>query len=214
MILKSLVDSGSSNCFIDSAFIQTKHLPAYGIPPVKLQLINGTSNSVILQALDLQIHFHTGESQNLTFYIPLLDQSCTIVLGYCWLTHYNPLIDWVLGNIIFQQLLQHESKISPSIKTLLSSTPLAEIPDPAPEIPDPVLPVNPRKPLRVTLINAAAYSCTSNLEGSKCFQLWISLPKVTGHSTTNSKIPVDMSSVPKHYHDFMDVFSKAKAGKL
>src|SRR5882724_5621590 len=74
--------------------------------------------------------------------------------------------------------------------------------------------VNPRKPPRVTLINAAAYSHASKLEGLKCFQLYISLPKVTGHSITNSKILVDMSSVPEDYHDFVDVFSKSKAGKL
>ena len=35
-ILKSLVDSGSSDYFIDSTFIQTQDLPAYGILPVKL----------------------------------------------------------------------------------------------------------------------------------------------------------------------------------
>ena len=82
MILKSLVDSGSSDSFIDSAFVQTQHLPAYGIPPIKLRLIDGTSNSIISQALDLQIRFPTGESQTLTFYVTPLDQSCTIVLGY------------------------------------------------------------------------------------------------------------------------------------
>src|SRR5882724_9250102 len=69
MILKSLVDSRSSDCLINSAFIQTKHHPTYGIPPVKLRLIDGTSNSVISQALDLQIHFPTRESQNQTFYV-------------------------------------------------------------------------------------------------------------------------------------------------
>jgi len=31
---------------------------------------------------------------------------------------------------------------------------------------------------------------------------------------TNSKIPVDMRTIPKDYHDFVDVFSKSKAGKL
>jgi len=64
MVLKSLVDSGSSDSFIYSVFVQTQHLPAYGIPPIKLRLIDGTSNSVISQALDLQIHFPTGESRN------------------------------------------------------------------------------------------------------------------------------------------------------
>src|SRR5882724_8245629 len=209
-ILKSLVDSGSSNCFIDPTFICTHHLCTYSIPPVKLRLIDGTSNSVILQALDLQIRFPTGESQNLTFYVTPLDPSCTIVLGYRWLTRYNPLIDWVLGSIIFQQLSQHESKSSPFVETLPSSAPLQKLPDPVPDILKFVPPVEPRKPPRVTLINAAAYSRTSKLEGSNCFQLQISLPEVTGHSTTTSETKVDMSTVPEDYHDFTDVFSKSK----
>src|SRR5882724_3936071 len=76
MVLNSLVDSASSHPFIDSVFVQTQHLPAYDIPPIKLRLIDGTSNSIISQALNLQIRFPTGESQNLTFYITPLDQSC------------------------------------------------------------------------------------------------------------------------------------------
>src|SRR5882724_150490 len=62
--LKSLVDSGSSKSFIDSAFIHTWHLPTYGIPPIWIRLINGTSNSIISQALDLQLHFPTGSPRN------------------------------------------------------------------------------------------------------------------------------------------------------
>src|SRR5882724_11830061 len=133
-----------------------------------------------------------------------LDQSCTIVLGYRWLTHYNPLIDWVLGSIFFRQLSQHESKSSPSVETLPSSAPLPKLPDPVPDILKSVPLVEPRKPLRVTLINAAAYSHTSKLEGSNCFQLRISLPEVTGHSMTTSETKVDMSTIPKDYHDFTD----------
>src|SRR5882672_10620276 len=114
MILKSLMDSISSESFIDSVFFQTQHLPTYGIPPIKLQLIDGTSKSVISQALDLQICFPTRESQTLTFYVTPLDQSCMIVLGYHWLTHYIPSFDWILGSIFFWQLSQHDSEISPS----------------------------------------------------------------------------------------------------
>src|SRR5882724_7515602 len=169
---------------------------------------------VLSQALNLKIHLPTWESQNLTFYVTPLDQSCTIVLGYCWLTHYNPSIDWVLGSIFFWQLLQHESKSSPSVETFLSSAPLPKLPDPVPDIPKSILPVEPRKPPRVTLINAAAYSRACKLEGSNCFQLRISLPEVTGHSTTTSETKVDMSTIPKDYHDFTDIFSKSKAGRL
>jgi len=50
----------------------------------------------------------------------------------------------------------------------------------------------------------------ASFEGSDCFQLRISLPEVTGHSTTTSETKVDMSTVPKDYHDFTDIFSKSK----
>src|SRR5882724_7554387 len=171
MILNSLMDSGSSDSFIDLAFVKTQHLPAYGIPPIQLRLIDGTSNSIILQALDLQLCFPTRESQKLTLFVTLLDQSCTIVLGYRWLTCHNPSIDWVLGSISFRQLAQHKSLSSPPIETFLSAAPLSKPPDPVSEIMKPTSPVEPQKTLRVTLINAAAYSHTSKLEGSKCFQL-------------------------------------------
>src|SRR6266481_572190 len=65
VILKSLMDSGLSDSFIAAMFVQTQHLPTYGIPPIKLRLIDGTSNTTITQALDLQLHFPTGETQNL-----------------------------------------------------------------------------------------------------------------------------------------------------
>jgi len=107
----------------------------------------------MLQALDLQPHFPTGESQKLTLFVTLLDQSFTIVLGYHWLTHYNPLIDWVLGSIFFWQSAQHESLTSPPVKT----SPLKP-PDPVLEFMKPIPLVEPQKTPRVTLINATAYS--------------------------------------------------------
>jgi len=49
---------------------------------------------------------------------------------------------------------------------------------------------------------------------ARIVQLWISFPEVTGHSKATSKTKVDMSTVPEDYHDFTDIFSKSKAGKL
>src|SRR5882724_10382740 len=129
MTPNSLVDSGSSNSFIDSAFIKTQHLPAYGIPPIWLRLIDGKSNYIISQALDVQLHFPTRESQKLTLFVTPLDQNCMIVLGYCWLTHYNPSIDWVLSSISFWQSAQHESLSSPPIETFPSVAPPLKPPD-------------------------------------------------------------------------------------
>src|SRR5882724_4015601 len=207
-ILNSLVDSGSSDSFIDLAFVKTQHLPAYGIPPIWLRLIDGTSNSIISQAMDLQLCFSTGESQKLTFFVTPLYQSCTIVLGYCWLTHYNPLIDWVLGSISFRQSAQHESLSSPPIEMLPSAAPPSKPLDPVSEFTKPTSPVEPQKTPRVTLINATVYSHASKLKGSKCFQLRVSHPEVTGQSTTTSENTVDMNNVPEEYHNFTDVFNK------
>ena len=85
--------------------------------------------------------------------------------------------------------------------------------DPDLEPPNPILLVNPWKPPRVTLFNTATYTHAIKLEGLECFKLWILHPKVTGHLTT-SKTLVNMSSIPKDYHDFAGMFSKSKAGKL
>ena len=175
--------------------------------------MDGSSSSVITQSLDLPIHFPTGEIQNLTFFVTPLDQGCMIVLGYHWLTHFNPTIDWVLGRISFHRPSQLEAKMSPFVKALpLSASPQSPPVTTNPESLDPLPPVNKRKPPRVTLINASTYACACKLEGTQCFQLRISLPEVTGHSTSSA--PVDLNVLPEDYHNFTDVFSKSKAGKL
>ena len=157
--------------------------------------MDGTSNSVITQALDLSIHFPTRETQNLTFFVTLLDQGCTIVLGYHWLTRFNPLIDWVLGRIIFCQSSQPEAKTSPSVETMSSAPTLALLsPIPDPETP---LPLVNWKPPQVTLINASAFACTCKLKDTQCFQLQISVPETTGHSATMSGfIPIFVRPSP------------------
>jgi len=214
MILNSLVDSGSSNSFIDLAFVKpdTFQLTAYHL--FRLRLIDGTSNSIFfLAGPDLQLCFPTGESQKLTLFVTPLDQSCMIVLGYRWLTHYNPWFDWVLARSL--------STISTT--QILSSPPSRRfcLPAPTSKPPDPVWRLWTHSPVE-TLKNtesyphhaAPAYSRTSMLEGSKNFSTSISHPEVTGQTMTTMEKKVDMDNFPKEYHNFTDVFQQIQAGQI
>ena len=97
----SLMDSGSSDSFIDLGFVEKHHLAAYTIPAIRLHLIDGTCNSIITQAIKLHICFSSGKKQHINFYVTPLDSSCTLVLRYYWFTQYNPLIDWVHNRMMF-----------------------------------------------------------------------------------------------------------------
>ena len=61
----------------------------------------------------------------------------------------------------------------------------------------------------IALINAAAYVCTCKLEGSIQFSIQLR-PDGALQAALADAVP-DLSAVPKEYHDFADVFSKAKA---
>jgi len=144
----------------------------------------------------------------LSFFVTPLDPSCSLVLGYNWLTRYNPLIDWVLGSIKFRSQLLDQSTPSST-----SSARSASLSSQTPSVETEKTPSVPPAP-RVSFINAAAYARACKLPGVQSFRIHLSDPSVCGRATSISDLEPDLSHIPEEYHDFADVFSKAQADTL
>ena len=200
----SLVDSGSSDLFIDSGFMEKHHLAAYTIPAIRLHLIDSTCNSVITQAIKLHIHFSSGEKQHVNFYITPLDSSCTLVLGYHWLSQYNPSIDWVHNHITF-----HTNTLDEPPTGQLPKNPVMAKSEPAPPKASPTDWTKPGVTPRVTLINAKVFRHESIMQGSQCFRLQVATPEATGQSVSGSPVTINLDGVLEEYHDFAVVMPPA-----
>ena len=79
--IRTLVDSGSTHCFLDFAFAHGHSLPTTPTLPVKLRLFDGTSNNIISKVVSLLVKFPSSECMTLNFYVTLLDSCCSLVLG-------------------------------------------------------------------------------------------------------------------------------------
>jgi len=150
----------------------------------------------------------------MTFYLTPLDSECIIVLGHNWLTCYNLLIDWVLSSLTFQTLAgslpaplltpspvppsnpisglsgQSDSSLTPSVDTLACDPP------------------------HISLINAATFVHACKLEGSMKYQLQLHPSNSVKAQSSSSSTPLVPDIVPPEYHNYVDVFSKAKASEL
>ena len=203
------------HCFIDIKYALEQSFPIYSVSPITLWLFDGTSNFVITQAIDLSILFPaTGDVTPMTFYLAPLDSECKLVLGHNWLTRYNPLIDWVLSSIKFRTLAGSlptpQSTPSPDLPGKPVSGPLGH-PDPSsmPSVDTLVC-----TPPHVSLINAAAFVRACKLEGSTQFQIHLCPSDTAKGWSSSTSTPPDLSIIPSEYHDYADVFSKAKASEL
>jgi len=214
--VSALVDSGSSHCFIDSEFVNKHSLETYAITLLELHLLDSSMNTFITKAIKLNIQFSTGKVNSETFYVTPLDSSCMLVLGHSWLTHYNPLIDWVLGHIEFCKgtLQMPTSLVPPSVKSASASASTALPPKDSSLPSDSNLP--PLTAPYISLIGAAAFAHACKFTGSTNFTLYIRPEDMKLHSASTAT-PIDssnLSTVPEVYHDFTEVFSKAKATTL
>jgi len=91
--VNTLVDSGSSDCFIDFALISKYHLLCRKINPCPLALIDGTINHLVNHVVFLPIRLPCSYSCQIEFFMTKVEGTYPIVLGHNWLTQHNPLID-------------------------------------------------------------------------------------------------------------------------
>ena len=175
--IRTFIDSGATHCFLNSSTILKHQLHTYKINLIPLRLFNGTTNSIICSAVDLPLCFPSGNKQTITFYITLVEASCIAVLEHNWLTHYNPLIDLVLGSIKFHSPLQTDCLTSPETVAMapLSSNP----PTPTPLIAP-----------KVSFVNTAAFACLSKMDNNQVYQLFLS------DKTAPDDAPVNVTGIP------------------
>ena len=191
----ALIDCGSTHCFVDSKFVQYHSLSAVSVfPPIELKLFDGTSNSVITQSLELPVLFPTGESMTVNFYVTPLDPSCSVVLGYNWLTRYNPLIDWVLGSIVFRPHL-----LDPSLPTMTPSARAASLPQQPTPVPDKPPTPSVSAP-HISLIGAVPFMRACKLPGAQCYRIHLSDPSASARAVALSDDVPDLSSTSKKVH--------------
>ena len=207
----TLVDSGSTHYFLDSAFARGYSLPTTPTFPVELHLFDGTSNNIISEVVLLPVKFPSGECMTLDFYVTLLDFYCSLVLGHSWLTCYNLLIDWVSGSISFQppSLLQSPASV-PSVETLVNP-PFSLVENSLQFTPSVIFLSNPKQP-HIAIINVLALLWASHLSGLTTYSLQFCSTMQAKSTTIFGKI--NLSSIPEEYHEYADVFSKSKAETL
>jgi hypothetical protein len=220
------IGSGSSHCFVDPLFISKYSIHSYKIPPVILHLIDGSVGAMITRAAEISICFSTNDILLLKFYITKLDSSFTFVFSDNWLHCYNLLIDWSAGQITHFRNLLH---------SVLSSACIGDNNSPEPPVSTPTFASDPKPSVSsdtsdfdsfeasaspnssipsVSFINATTYVRLACLPGNTIFMITTSNATDSGTGSAALAAPVDLSAIPKDYHEYQDVFSKSRASTL
>src|SRR5258707_15487807 len=108
---RTLLDSGSSHSFVNKAFtVDNKLKFSYLLNPILLRMFDGSTPSNVSKKVWMLITFSTGETHHLEFFVMMLDENYSLVLGYDWLAQYNLSIDWTETKITFRELKHLKGK--------------------------------------------------------------------------------------------------------
>ena len=165
-----------------------------------------------------------------------MDRSASLVLGFTWLIHHNPSIDWIQRKISFPTSDTGSSPVDSSHSTprcvpIELSTPIQLPPETGSPVASPSLDLPPLASLRaaasripISFISEPAVRLLSRLPPTHNSSiLYSGFIRPTSISARAASLPLDPShheyealhqSVPAAYHDYLDIFSKSKGTTL
>jgi len=114
-VTKALVDSGSSDSFIDPNFVVHHKLSTRSIDPLLLSLIDGTVSNFVKEIVTVPIKLICSSFFELDLFVTPLAGEHPIVLGYSWLKTTNPSINWAKNMLELPQDQETKQNIMPPI---------------------------------------------------------------------------------------------------
>ena len=101
LCFSSMIDSGSSHCFLDEHYAKSNHFLIFSVPRMRFHLIDGSTPSFIMHATLIPVQFPCGTTLQIRFLLTKLDCEFPAVLGLDWLTQHNLLINWANSSVTF-----------------------------------------------------------------------------------------------------------------
>ena len=178
--IRTLIDSGASDCFIDSRFALASRLQLSNLKtPLRLSLFDGSiaTQGLISQSTTLDVSFPCGTHQKIRLLLTPLARSTAVVLGYSWLRQHNPLINWVTHELTFRPWSPSDSVVDASCSTPPSALPELSLPHAPSENPISPSPVPLSSPLPSDELQAAAAKIAISFVSPSALGLMSRLPR-------------------------------------
>uniref|UniRef100_A0A8C5M5M4 Gypsy retrotransposon integrase-like protein 1 n=1 Tax=Leptobrachium leishanense TaxID=445787 RepID=A0A8C5M5M4_9ANUR len=105
--VEAMIDSGASNCFIDTALVSKFSIPVLNKDvPVHIQVVDGSSlgaGPVTKETIPLSSTLGPSHRELLSYDV-ITSPVFPIILGLPWLRRHDPIIRWSSGQLLFPSL--------------------------------------------------------------------------------------------------------------